>query len=187
MREDLFRPQVLQVRKERWLGNVRLPLTRMGAAMSALALAALLATAALLLFGQHQRSERIQGRLQAPAPGAAPGAWRIELWVPERSLAFVAAGAEVSLRYPALASATHGPQRARVLAAAQPMSPQDSLAHGGGGQPLWRVNAATVDAFPDPAALRPGLHVEARLRLGREPLYRSLFGPVAAARTGAAP
>lgn len=79
MGEGLFREQALDARRQRWLGRIRLPVSRMGTAMAALAAFALLAVAALLVFGRYTRSEPAYGQLQprggvlalsAPAAGS---------------------------------------------------------------------------------------------------------------------
>ncbi|MFK3647448.1 HlyD family secretion protein [Lysobacter enzymogenes] len=60
----LFREQALDARRQRWLGRIRLPVSRMGTAMAALAVVAISALAALLCFGQYTRSEPAYGQLQ---------------------------------------------------------------------------------------------------------------------------
>ncbi|KWS06240.1 HlyD family secretion protein [Lysobacter capsici AZ78] len=63
MHEDLFRREMLDARKQRWLGSIRLPVSRMGWPMAGLALAALIALLALLGFGRYTRSESASGQL----------------------------------------------------------------------------------------------------------------------------
>lgn len=63
MHEDLFRREMLDARKQRWLGSIRLPVSRMGWPMAALAMAALIALLALLGFGRYTRSESASGQL----------------------------------------------------------------------------------------------------------------------------
>jgi membrane fusion protein len=79
VRDDLFRREMLDARKQRWLGSIRLPVSRMGWPMAALALAALIALIALLGLGRYTRSERASGllvpqggllALSAPASGS---------------------------------------------------------------------------------------------------------------------
>lgn len=60
----LFREQALEARRERWLGRIRLPVSRMGTAMAAIAGCALLALAALLYLGRYTRTEPAYGQLQ---------------------------------------------------------------------------------------------------------------------------
>ncbi|QWP78250.1 HlyD family efflux transporter periplasmic adaptor subunit [Lysobacter sp. K5869] len=62
--QGLFREQALDARRQRWLGRIRLPVSRMGTAMAAVAAFALLALAALLYFGRYTRSEPAYGQLQ---------------------------------------------------------------------------------------------------------------------------
>lgn len=68
MHEDLFRREVLEARRERWLGSVQLSNPRMAWPMTALAVAALLTLAGFLAFGRYTRSERVVGQL-VPADG----------------------------------------------------------------------------------------------------------------------
>ncbi|MBW8811658.1 MAG: HlyD family efflux transporter periplasmic adaptor subunit, partial [Lysobacter sp.] len=63
MHEDLFRREMLDARNQRWLGSIRLPVSRMGWPMAALAVAALIALLALLGFGRYTRSESASGQL----------------------------------------------------------------------------------------------------------------------------
>ncbi|MEH6421805.1 HlyD family secretion protein [Pseudomonas sp. CGJS7] len=63
MREDLFRREMLDARKQRWLGSIRLPVSSMGWPMAALAGLALIAAIALLGWGHYTRSERAVGLL----------------------------------------------------------------------------------------------------------------------------
>ncbi|QQP94271.1 HlyD family secretion protein [Lysobacter enzymogenes] len=60
----LFREQALDARRQRWLGRIRLPVSRMGTAMAAMAVVAVSALAALLCFGQYTSSEPAYGQLQ---------------------------------------------------------------------------------------------------------------------------
>ncbi|WP_242107016.1 HlyD family secretion protein [Luteimonas aquatica] len=68
MTEDLFRREVLDARKEQWLGTVRLTSSRLGWPMAIVAAAAVLALLLVLAFGSYARKERVQGRL-IPADG----------------------------------------------------------------------------------------------------------------------
>lgn len=62
--QGLFREQALDARRQRWLGRIRLPISRMGTAMAGLAALVLLALAALSYFGRYARSEPAYGQLQ---------------------------------------------------------------------------------------------------------------------------
>ena len=67
MGEGLFRHEVMQARKDAWLGSAQLPGTRMAWPMAILAASAMLLIVLLLAFGSYTRKERVQGRL---VPGA---------------------------------------------------------------------------------------------------------------------
>ncbi|MCD9030898.1 HlyD family secretion protein [Luteimonas sp. Y-2-2-4F] len=98
MREGLFREEVLDARRESWLGRVHLPATRLGWPMAALGAAGALALALLLGLGSYQRKERVQGQI-VPAGGlhtlAAPAAGTV-------SRLLVAEGARVAAGQPLL-------------------------------------------------------------------------------------
>ncbi|MBX9400438.1 HlyD family efflux transporter periplasmic adaptor subunit [Lysobacter sp. BMK333-48F3] len=63
MHDDLFRREALDARRQRWLGRIRLPLSRLGTAMAVLAMALLLSLIALFGFGRYTRTERVEGVL----------------------------------------------------------------------------------------------------------------------------
>lgn len=63
MHEDLFRAEALDARRQRWLGRIGLPVSRLGTAMAALAAALLLSLVALFGFGRYTRTERAEGVL----------------------------------------------------------------------------------------------------------------------------
>lgn len=194
MRDDssatgLFRQEMLDARKQRWLGSIRLPVSRMGGSMAALAMAALLALAALLGWGRYTRSEAASGQLVMrdgasssgpqsmglqsvgmPSTGmpsmAAP--LQAELWVDDRAIGLIAPGTPVVLRYPAFPHALHGVQHGRVV----------RVEHGGRAHaPAWRV-LVDLDRrdFAAPG-LRAHMRVQAELRLERRRLYEFLFLP----------
>ena len=78
MTGDLFRREVLDARKQDWLGSVHLSTTRLGWAMATLASTVILAAALVVAFGGYTRKAPAQGRL-VPIGGlpdvaaAAPG------------------------------------------------------------------------------------------------------------------
>lgn len=61
--EGLFRQQVVQARKDAWLGSASLPTPRMARPMTILAVAAVLVIVLVLALGGYTRKERVQGRL----------------------------------------------------------------------------------------------------------------------------
>ncbi|MEZ0471866.1 HlyD family secretion protein [Luteimonas salinilitoris] len=77
MVEGLFRDEVLEARRQDWLGSVHLSTSRLGWPMTVVAALAMLALLLILAFGSYTRKERVQGRL-VPEGGlqtvAAPAA-----------------------------------------------------------------------------------------------------------------
>lgn len=78
MEKELFRSEVLEARKQSWLGTVQLRTTRLAWPMAGLAMAAVALLTLVLLFGGHTRKHRVQGQLvpmagmqtvAAPVPG----------------------------------------------------------------------------------------------------------------------
>lgn len=65
---DLFRREVVEARKQDWLGSVHLSTTRMAWPMAGLACAALLVLTLVLTLGSYTRKERVQGQLH-PSTG----------------------------------------------------------------------------------------------------------------------
>jgi membrane fusion protein len=111
MHEDLFRREMLDARKQRWLGSIRLPVSRMGWPMAALAVAALIASLALLGFARYTRSESASGQLiphggllnvSAPAGGRIARSHVVEGQMVERGQTLLEISVE--LDSPALAA-----------------------------------------------------------------------------------
>lgn len=63
MVEDLFRNEVLEARRQDWLGSVHLSTSRLGWPMAAVAALAMLALLLILVLGSYTRKARVQGRL----------------------------------------------------------------------------------------------------------------------------
>lgn len=165
----LFRQEMLDARKQRWLGSIRLPVSRMGWPMAALATAALLALAALLGWGRYTRSEAASGQLlmrDDASSSAAP--LQAELWVDEQTMGLIAPGTPVILRYPAFPHALHGVQHGTVV----------RVEHGGRAHaPAWRVLVDLERRDFAAPGLRAHLRVQAELRLERRRLYQFLLLP----------
>ena len=133
----LYRSEVLEAKRNRWLGRLvlRQPMSHWAMTGAAVAIVALLT--AFLFVGEYARKVRISGRLveiatspraadppgipQGAAQGAAQGSpqsaprFEAELLIPEHALASVDVGAEVFLRYSAYPHQRYGQYRGRVL------------------------------------------------------------------------
>ncbi len=133
----LYRSEVLEAKRNRWLGRLvlRQPMSHWAMTGAAVAIVALLTV--FLFVGEYARKVRISGRLveiatspraadppgipQGAAQGAAQGSpqsaprFEAELLIPEHALASVDVGAEVFLRYSAYPHQRYGQYRGRVL------------------------------------------------------------------------
>ncbi|MGN6151022.1 MAG: hypothetical protein ACTHOH_03300 [Lysobacteraceae bacterium] len=175
MTDTLFRPEVTRARADAWLGTTRLPSPRIAWPMTALSCALLLCVALFLRFGHVTREAQASGVLVDATP-SAPGAPALlaELRVAEDAIGDVAIGTPVVLRYPAFPFRRDGAHPGRVVAI-----DRGPLPSTGAAIPTWRV---VVAADPPRAGeralpLRPGMRVDAVLRLERRPLYEAVFFP----------
>lgn len=184
---------MLDARKQRWLGSIRLPVARMGWPMAIVAFAALICLIALLAFGRYTRSERASGllvpqggllALSAPANGTllpehAP--LQAELWVSDRAIGLIEAGTPVVLRYAAFPYQTYGLQRGRVVEiASSASSPEEIRARTGmpSAAPAWRVLVALDRQSVGAHALQAQMRVDADLQLERRRLYEYVLAPL---------
>lgn len=187
MHEDLFRREVLEARKERWLGSIRLPISRMGWPMAALALLGLLALTALLGFGRYTRSERVEGLLTAHDAALAAQASKgqallqAQVWVTDRAIAAIRTGTPAVLRYRAFPYQRYGVQHGRVVAIAGAASSPDDVHRRTGlrlDAPAWSVQIELDRQRIGTQALRAGMRVDAELQLEQRPLYEFVLSPL---------
>lgn len=175
MTDNLFRPEVARARADAWLGTTRLPSPRIAWPMTVLSCALLACVALFLRFGHVTREVQASGFLvdAVPATSGAP-ALRAELPVAETAIGDVVVGTPVVLRYRAFPFRRDGVRSGRVAAIERwPLPPAES------GMPFWRVHVALDPPSAGKAALplRPGMRVDAVLRLERRPLYEAVFFP----------
>lgn len=203
-RTPLYRAEVLEAKRNRWLGRliVRQPMSHWAMTGGALAIVALLVV--FLSVGEYARKVRITGRLiEATDRARAPGAEHLaadasqrspqgasileaELLIPEYALASVDVGAEVSLRFPAYPHQRYGQYRGRVLWISRTPMPGASRRPDENSQSLSpRYRAAVAlerqrvrDDRGVERDLRPGLGVMAEIVVEKRALYRWLLEPL---------
>ncbi|ALN64785.1 ABC antibiotic efflux pump, membrane fusion protein, HlyD subfamily [Lysobacter antibioticus] len=181
MHEDLFRREMLEARKERWLGSIRLPISRLGWPMAALALLGLLALLALLGFGRYTRSEPVEGMLIAQATSNGTSSMQAQLWVPDRAIAAIRPGTPAVLRYRAFPYQRYGLQHGRVVAIAAAASSPDQIHRRSGlrlDAPVWSVQVELDRQRIGTQALRAGMRVDAELQLEQRRLYEFVLAPL---------
>jgi hypothetical protein len=181
--EDLFRREMLDARKQRWLGSIRLPISRLGWPMTALALLGLLALLALFAFGRYTRGERADGMLvSAPqAASGSPSTLQAQLWVTDRAIAAIRPGTPVVLRYRAFPYQRYGVQHGRVVAiAAKAISPEEIQRRSGLRleAPAWPVRVELGRQRIGTRALQAGMRVDAELQLEQRRLYELVLAPL---------
>lgn len=189
----LYRIEVIEARRNRWLGALllRQPLSHWVLTWATVAIA--FGVGATLYWGEYTRTVRVVGEL---APGEGGATLQARLSIPESGLASARIGGEVRLRYPAFPHQRYGQTRGQIvdILAAAP-APRAAA----GLRPEQDTYVALVDvATPYVSdgrghahALRPGLNVEADLIVDRRRLYAWLFEPLApraaASAAGASP
>ena len=108
----------------------------------------------------------------------------VQLFAPSRSIGFIKPGQAVALRYQAFPYQKFGRRQGRVVQVAQvPMQPSElPLPLPNAGEALYRItvepDSQAIAAFGNPAALQPGMMVDADILLYRRRLIEWLFEPL---------
>lgn len=184
----LYRSEVLDAKRNRWLGNLilRQPLSHW--TLTWIAIGTVAIAVAFLYVGEYARKARVEGRLVDIPTAVADGSAGLEaeLMVPESLLAAAVVGSEVQLRYPAFPHQHYGQYRGRIVRISR--------------QPIPSVPTGSADAAPGRAPgiyratvslerqrvrndrgierdLHPGLTVQADVIVERRRLYAWLFEP----------
>lgn len=202
----LYRHEVLEARRNRWLGRLilRQPISHWAMTWIAIGTAAL--AVAFLCTGEYARKVRIEGRLvdampidsvgvdaaSSPPRGEDDGATlEAQLAVPEELLASTAVGAEVLLRYPAFPHQHYGQYHGRIVRIARQPIANASAARDdadAAARPVaYRVTVALErqrvrDDQGKERDLQPGLGVQAEVVVEKRRLYEWLFEPFARLR-----
>jgi len=187
----LYRSEVLDAKRNRWLGSLilRQPLSHW--TLTWIAIGTVAIAVAFLYVGEYARKARVEGRLvdiPTALPDASGDSHRLEaeLLVPESLLAAAVVGNEVQLRYPAFPHQHYGQYRGRIVRISrQPIASASSGstdAARGRAPGLYR---ATVSLEHQRVRndrgierdLHPGLTVQADVIVERRRLYAWLFEP----------
>ena len=194
----LYRSEVLEAKRNRWLGNLILRQPMSHWAMTWIAIGAVAIAIAFLCIGEYARKIRIEGRLvdtpaaaqYATAGSAHPAdsGLEAELLVPESLLASIPVGSEVLLRYPAYPHQHYGQYHGRIVGISrQPVQAGTASTSAERTQSHYRATVALEhqrvrDDLDVERDLRPGLGVEADIVLEKHRLYEWLLQPFARLR-----
>lgn len=181
----LYRSEVLDAKRNRWLGNLilRQPLSHW--VLTWIAICTVSIAVAFLYLGEYARKARVEGRL-VDLQAAAGGSPRLEaeLAVPETMLAALTVGGEVELRYPAFPHQHYGQYRGRIVRISrQPIA--SATAGPGATTYLATVSLEQQRVRNDRGVerdLHPGLAVQADVIVERRRLYAWLFEPFSRVR-----
>lgn len=198
----LYRTEVLEARRNRWLGRLilRQPISHW--AMTWIAIGTAAVAVAFVCTGEYARKVRIEGRLvdamrddsPSPAPRGEHGDTTTlvaQLAVPEDLLASTTIGAEVLLRYPAFPHQHYGQYRGRIVhIARQPIAATSSTRSDADAEArpvAYRVTVALErqhvrDDHGKERDLQPGLGVQTEVVVEKRRLYEWLFEPFARLR-----
>lgn len=177
----LYRTEVIEARRNRWLGALllRQPLSHWVLTWVAVAIA--FGIGATLYWGEYTRRVRVVGELVS---GKDDATLQALLSIPESALASARIGGDVQLRYPAFPHQRYGKTRGRIVDIAPADPARRAAADAGPRQDMYvaLVEIATPyvsDGRGHTHALRTGLNVEADLIVDRRRLYAWLFEPLA--------
>jgi multidrug efflux pump subunit AcrA (membrane-fusion protein) len=174
---DLFRKEVLDARRQSWLGNISLAQPLRWGVLAAVAVALAAAVLCMLFFGTYAARARVVGDL-VPA-GATVARLQARLSVPSRAIGFIAPGDRILLRYRAFPYQTFGHQVGRV-ASISPDAIAPAGAAGNSGQ-VYRVlvdlQQQAITARGKSRPLRPGMLLDADILGERRRLYEWILKP----------
>ena len=198
---SLYRSEVIEAKRNRWLGSLILRQPMSHWAMTWIAIAMVAIAVAFLSIGEYARKIRIEGTLvDTPTPArfsaagdASPAhsGLEVELLVPETLLASIPVGGDVLLRYPAYPHQHYGQYRGRVARISREPAPPaqtgTTAIASGRAQSAYRATVALErqrvrDENGIERELRPGLGVEADIVLEKRRLYEWLIQPFARLR-----
>ncbi len=197
----LYRSEVLEAKRNRWLGSLILRQPMSHWAMTWIAIGTVAIAVAFLCFGEYARKIRIEGTLVDSPTAAQPATTgdtgpadrglEAELLVPESLLASIPIGGEVLLRYPAYPHQHYGQYQGRIVhISRQPIAAVQAGTAGAAAARTQSSYRATValdrqrvrDDSGIERDLRPGLGVEADIVLEKHRLYEWLLEPFARLR-----
>jgi hypothetical protein len=172
-----FRKEVLDARRQSWLGNISLAQPLRWQVLAGVAMALATAVLCVLFFGTYTARSRVVGEL-VPASAAVPRL-QAQLLIPGRAIGFIEPGDRILLRYQAFPYQKFGHQAGRVASISR-----NAIAPTGGIRGAERVYRVRVDlehqsimAGGKPRPLRPGMLLDADLLGERRRLYEWILKP----------
>lgn len=187
-RLPLFRQEVLDGKRNRWMGSILFDprLSPLGLLSAALGLS--VAMVLFFIFGSYSQSVTLNGQLQTSA--ANPAALEAHFLAPGSDVGLIAPGQSVALRFNGFPHERFGVYRGEVLAVSRTdlttASPGAAVTQTDGsellGEALFRVAVSlprtTVEGNGRTYELLDGLGVEGDILVERRRLYQWLLGPV---------
>ena len=172
-----FRKEVLDARRQSWLGNISLAQPLRWQVVAGVAMALATAVLCVLFFGTYTARSRVVGEL-VPASAAVPRL-QAQLLIPGRAIGFIEPGDRILLRYRAFPYQTFGHQVGRVAS----ISP-NAIAPAGATRGAERVYRVLVDLQQQAVTargkytpLRPGMLLDADILGERRRLYEWILKP----------
>ncbi len=170
----LLRREVLDARRQNWIGQISLRQPLAWWVVTAVAVALALAVFGFLVFGSYTRHAAIEGRLTLDGTQL-----QAELQVPSRLIGHVAAGDRVRLRYAAFPHRIFGQHEGSVIAISRitATDPADTQTH----EPHYQVRVALarqdIEVSGRSEPLQAGMRLQADLRGERRRLIEWMLEP----------
>jgi hypothetical protein len=197
----LYRSEVLEARRNRWLGSLILRQPMSHWVMTWFAIGAVAIAIAFLCFGEYARKIRIEGRLVDASTAVqhttmgkvsrTDNSLEAELLVPEHLLASIPIGGDVMLRYPAYPHQHYGQYHGRIVHISREPTPSARTDATGAAAGRRQISYRATVALERQRVrndsgieldLRPGLGVQADIVLEKHRLYEWLVKPLARLR-----
>lgn len=170
----LFRQEVLDARRQGWLGTISLAQPLRWRVLAGVAIALASAALCVLFFGTYSARSPVVGELTASG-----GHLQARLTVPSRAIGSIAPGDRILLRIRAFPYQKFGLQAGRVTSiSARPVVP----AVAGGTEPAYRVfvelEKQAIVARGESMPLRAGMRLDADVPGERRRLYQWVLQPL---------
>lgn len=147
----LFRKEVIEAKREQWLGPMHLAVPMSFYWPTFLAAAFVVATIVFMVFGQYTRALSVSGQLVVRRD--SPSGFQAELLVPDDTINLVRTGDRVVIVYPSYPPDQIGPETGRVTDVSRTPIPYatvkpDEFPGALGNQRQYRVLVALDRPFP---------------------------------------
>lgn len=171
----LFRQEVLDARRQGWLGSISLVQPLRWRVLAGVALALATAALCMLCFASYAARTRVSGQLVMEATRL-----QAQLWVPGSAIGFIAPGDRMLLRYRAFPYQKFGQRTGRVVRIARNATTPAGRARG--AEPVYRVlvqlDQQSIMARGALRPLRPGMLLDADIPGERRRLYQWVLTPL---------